>query len=383
MMKINKIIAVGYAMILALAGCGAKEETPASDAKKSSVISSSDANDAKESSVISSAAVNDAKESSTISSSAVGDAEGSTTASSDVSGEGLAETKKIKLTIEGYDKDNFPRLDGSLANEPLLLRMIGDLTDTDADTAEVYLADSFVNGGTSTSWGKLLYDNMDLIISYEPPQEVKEEYVDEFDRLEIDPLGRDGLVFIVNVNNPIESLTVDQIRDIYTGKITDWSEVGGEPGKIRAFQRNSTSGSQTLLNKLVMNGEKTMEPEKDLLVGTMGELIESVAGFDGSGSAIGFSVYYYAEKMKSDPNLKMIKVEDVAPSNATIEDGTYPLVNDFYMAIRASEKADSPVRKLRDWMLSENGKELLEEEGYVWARTGMEARSNGAGNIFK
>ena len=58
-------------------------------------------------------------------------------------------------------------------------------------------------------------------------------------------------------------------------------------------------------------------------------------------------------------------------------------MNDFYMAIRASEKADSPVRKLRDWMLSENGKELLEEEGYVWARTGMEARSNGAGNIFK
>ena len=98
MMKINKIIAVGCAMILALAGCGAKEETPASDAKKSSVISSSDANDAKESSVISSAAVNDAKESSTISSSAVGDAEGSTIASSDVSGEGLAETKKIKLS---------------------------------------------------------------------------------------------------------------------------------------------------------------------------------------------------------------------------------------------------------------------------------------------
>lgn len=355
MMRSNKIIAVSCAMILAFAGCGAKEEAPASDAKKSSVISSSAANDE----------------------------EGSTTVSSVASNEESAEPKKIKLTIEGYDKDNFPRLDGSLANEPLLLRMIGDLTDTDADTAEIYLADSFVNGGTSTSWGNLLYDSMDLIISYEPPTEIKEEYVEMFDRLEIDPLGRDGLVFIVNVNNPIDSLTVDQIRDIYTGEITDWSEVGGEPGEIRAFQRNSTSGSQTLLNKLVMNGEKTMEPEKDMLVGTMGELIESVAGFDGSGSAIGFSVYYYAEKMKSDPNLKMIRIEDVAPSNASIEDGSYPLVNDFYMAIRASEKSDSPVRKLRDWMLSENGRTLLEEEGYVWARTGMEARTNGAGNIFR
>ena len=136
MMKVKKLIAAGCAMILALTGCGAKE---------SSMISSSDVNDA----------------------------EGLTTASSVVSSEESAKPKKVKLTIEGYDKDNFPRLDGSLANEPLLLRMIGDLTETDPDTAEVYLADSFVNGGTSTSWGKLLYDDMGLIISYEPPQEVK------------------------------------------------------------------------------------------------------------------------------------------------------------------------------------------------------------------
>lgn len=292
----------------------------------------------------------------------------------------LLEDKKVRLHIEGYSNENIPRLDGSLANEPLLIRIMSELTETDAETAESYMAESFANGGTSTSWGKLIYDNLDLIISYEPPYEVKDDYREEFKYLEIDALGRDGLVFIVNVNNPIDSLTVDQIRDIYTGKITDWSELGGEPGKIKAFQRNSTSGSQTLLNKLVMNGEQTVEPEKDLLVGTMAELIESVAGFDGDGSSIGFSVYYYAEKMKSDPQLKMIKVEGVAPSNASIEDGSYPLVNDFYVAIQANESQNSPARALRDWLLTEEGKKLLEEEGYVWARTGMEAVSAGTEN---
>lgn len=346
-MKMKKVIAIGCAAVFLLSGCGIGNNTQKNTTAEPPAVSDEKSDEP-----------------------------------ADASEEKVNEPRKVTLTIDGYDKDIFPRLDGSLANEPLLMRMIRDLTGTDEETAETYLADSFVNGGTSTSWGKLLYDGADLIISYEPPQEVKEEYLELFDQLEIDPLGRDGLVFIVNVNNPIESLTVDQIRDIYTGKITDWSEVGGEPGEIRAFQRNSTSGSQTLLNKLVMNGEKTMEPETDLLVGTMGELIESVAGFDGSGSAIGFSVYYYAERMKSDPNLKMIRIEDVTPSNESIENGSYPLVNDFYMAIRASEEQDSPVRKLRDWMLSENGKALLEEEGYVWARTGMEAKSNGAGNIF-
>ena len=361
-MMYKKAIALGCTVLLALTGCGGNGNST------SAINSGKIASEA--------SSVTDASSTSTM-----GDKEENANASN-ANGDETTD-KKVKLTIDGYDKNTYPRLDGSLANEPLLMRMMEDLTGVDEDTAEVYLADSFENGGTSTSWGKLLNNEMDLIVSYEPPQEVKDNLKDEFDNLEIDPIGRDGLVFIVNVNNPIESLTIDQIRDIYTGKITDWSEVGGEPGKIRAFQRNSTSGSQTLLNKLVMNGETPMEPEKDMLVGTMGELIESVASFDGTGSAIGFSVYYYADKMKADPNLKMIRVNDVAPSNASIEDGTYPLVNDFYMAIRASETQDSPVRKLRDWMLSDNGKELLEEEGYVWARNGMTAESNGAGNIFK
>ena len=373
-MKYKKAVALGCAVLLALVGCGGNGNGNTSAGNSEAAPDSAKA--VSEASTVAASNVDESTTSITEDSAEAGN-------TSNTANNGNAADKKVKLTIDGYDKDTYPRLDGSLANEPLLLRMMEDLTDTDADTAEVYLADSFESGGTSTSWGKLLYKDMDLIISYEPPQEIKDQYTKEFDQLEIDPLGRDGLVFIVNVNNPIESLTVDQIRDIYTGKITDWSEVGGEPGKIRAFQRNSTSGSQTLLNKLVMNGETPMEPEQDMLVTTMGTLIESVASFDGTGSAIGFSVYYYADKMKADPNLKMIKVDDVAPSNASIEDGTYPLVNDFYMAIRTSEAQDSPVRSLRDWMLSDNGKELLEEEGYVWARNGMAAESNGAGNIFK
>ncbi len=276
-----------------------------------------------------------------------------------------AKEKKVHVTIDGYSAENPPHLDGSLANEPLLLRLMAELTGTDEEMAETYLSESFVNGGTSTSWDRLLNKEMDLIVSYEAPDEVKEDLGDALKKLEITPLGRDGLVFIVNVDNPVESLTVDQIRDIYTGKITNWKEVGGNDEAIAPFQRNSTSGSQTLLNNLVMNGEKTMEPGKEFLIGTMGELIERVAAFDGKGNAIGFSVYYYADKMKGDPNLKMIKVNDVAPSNESIGDGAYPLVNDFYVAIRGKEKKDSPARTLRDWLLSEEGKALMVEEGYV------------------
>lgn len=68
-----------------------------------------------------------------------------------------------------------------------------------------------------------------LLIVYEPPEEVKEASAAELAQLEIDPIGRDGLVFLANAQNPVESLTVEELRKIYTAQLTDWSEVGGEP----------------------------------------------------------------------------------------------------------------------------------------------------------
>jgi phosphate transport system substrate-binding protein len=115
----------------------------------------------------------------------------------------------------------------------------------------------------------------------------------------------------------------------------------------------------------------------------MGGLIDSVAAFDGSGSAIGYSVYYYANLMHSNPSLKLISVDGVAPTNDSIESAEYPLTNDFYIAIRAAEPEDSPVRALRDAMLTEAGKQLLESENYVWARQGLPAKTHGTDNPFK
>ena len=259
-----------------------------------------------------------------------------------------AATKAVgELPIKGIDAENYPWIDGSINLN-----------------------------STGSIWEDMLTDKTgeytpDLWIVYEAPEDVKERYKDDFDDFEIEPLGRDGLVFMVNVNNKVENLSVQQLYDIYTGKLTDWSEVGGEPGEIKPFQRNEDSGSQTLFMKLLMKGDQPMEPPTDLRVGTMGGLIDQVAAFDGSGSAIGFSVYYYANLMHANPALKLISVDGVEPTNKSIESAQYPLTNDFYVVIRKSEPADSPVRALRDWLLSPEGRAILEDENYVWAREGL------------
>ena len=280
-----------------------------------------------------------------------------------------------KLPIAGIDAENYPWIDGSTANHPLLARIYREICGVDQETSETMV--SFNLNSTGSIWVNMLTDKEglytpDLWIVYEAPEDVKEQYKDDFDDFEIEPLGRDGLVFMVNVNNTVNDLSVQQLYDIYTGKLTDWSEVGGEPGEIKPFQRNEDSGSQTLFMKLLMKGDKPMDPPLDLKVGTMGGLIDSVAAFDGSGSAIGFSVYYYANLMHANPALKLISVDGVEPTNKSIESAQYPLTNDFYVVIRKSEPADSPVRALRDWLLSDEGRAILEDENYVWAREGLQ-----------
>jgi phosphate transport system substrate-binding protein len=290
--------------------------------------------------------------------------------------------------IDGYDAGHYPYIDGSTANHPLLARIYQEICGVDRETAETMMP--FNLGSTGSIWREMLYsyevpydDYPALYVVYEPPVDVKQEFEDQFENYEIDPLGRDGLVFMVNAENPVESLTVDQLYGIYTGQITNWKEVGGNDEEIKPFQRNEDSGSQTLFMKLLMKGEEPMDPPKDLREDTMGGLIDSVAAFDGSGSAIGYSVYYYANLMHSNPSLKLISVDGVAPTNDSIESAEYPLTNDFYIAIRAAEPEDSPVRALRDAMLTEAGKQLLESENYVWARQGLPAKTHGTDNPFK
>ena len=178
-------------------------------------------------------------------------------------------------------------------------------------------------------------------------------------------IGRDALVFIVNEDNPVQSLTQQQLKDIYGGKITNWKDVGGEDLDIVAFQRGEDSGSQTLFQKLLIQGGELMDAPTELSPAMMGELVDSIAEYNNSANAIGFSVYYYIDQMYSKPGLRLLAVDGVTPSNDTIADQTYPLCNEFYAAVRQDSAADSPERKVYDWLDTDAGRACIEKSGYV------------------
>ena len=237
--------------------------------------------------------------------------------------------------------DEFPITDGSTACIPLIAQIMADTTGLDLETAR----SAVTTNTTAQAWRNLgLYgnnygDSVKLIIAYEAPESVKEELKADGDPLEQKAIGRDALVFIVNEDNPVQSLTRQQLKDIYAGTITNWKDVGGKDQEIIAFQRRAPTA--------------------------MGELVDSIAEYNNSANAIGFSVYYYIDQMYSKPGLRLLAVDGVTPSNETIADQSYPLCNEFYAAILQDSAADSPERKIYEWLSTDAGRSCIERSGYV------------------
>ena len=246
------------------------------------------------------------------------------------------------LTVE-----EFPPLDGSTACIPLMAQILADTTGMDLEEAR----SSITVSTTAYAWENFgLYDTTTrMLVVYEAPDYVKEELQEANVELEQKPIGVDALVFIVNEDNPVQALTQQQLRDIYAGKITNWKDVGGK----------------TLFKKLLIQGGELMTPPSELAPAEMGELVDSIADYNNSANAIGFSVYYYIDQMYSKPGLRLLTVDGVTPSNDTLADGSYPLCNDFYAVIHPDAAADSPERRLYDWLDTDAGQDCIKKSGYV------------------
>lgn len=270
----------------------------------------------------------------------------------------------LQLSLEEY-----PRMDGSTANLPMMAEVMAQVCGITKEEAEELTSCTT----TPRAWENITNGSADILLVYEAAADTKELISDSGVALEVTPIGRDALVFINNEKNAVQNLSKQQLIDIYTGKITNWKEVGGEDIEIIPYQRVETSGSQSLFMKLLMQDTVPMDAPTELRPAEMGMLIDELAHYNNTGNALGYSVFYYANYMYQQPGLQMIAVNGVVPSNETIADGTYPLLNEYYVVIRAEESEDSPARRLRDWILTEEGRNAILDAGYIPLQTNDKA----------
>lgn len=261
-------------------------------------------------------------------------------------------------------EEEFPKVDGATA----MLPMVGEITKsvlgyTD-EQAQKYLNEN-TQGKSAKVYASVINKEKDLIFVSEPSDDILRQAKEANVEFDMTGIGKDGFVFIVNKDNPVNSLTIEQLQKIYTGEITNWSQVGGNNEEIVAYQREQNSGSQNLMEKMVMKGIKMKTAPSGLMIASMEGLIDSVAkGYDNSKASIGYSIYLYAKEQYVKDNIKFLSIDGVYPSDETIANGTYPLSKIVYAVTRKDVPQDSNVRKLIKWLLTDEGQKVVVSGGY-------------------
>lgn len=251
--------------------------------------------------------------------------------------------------------DTLVRVDASLATQPLMDAYVEGLKDYN-------LKKDYTN--TDPAYTKLINGETDLIIVTEPSSDELKRASDAGVELEVTPVVNEGFVFFTNVNNLVNGLSLKEIQDIYTDKITNWNQVGGDNAKIIAYQRPENSGSQTGMLSLVMKDKKIKEPKMEEYIESMAGIIDAVANYDNSKDSIGYSYYYYATTMYGNENIKFLAVDGVSPNHDTIKDESYPLITAYYI-VTLKDTENGAVSKVKKAMLESKGQEIARNAGYI------------------
>lgn len=283
-------------------------------------------------------------------------------------------TKAVSLEEESTLKigNNLPRLDGATALYPLyaaFAQAVYPARDYDIHAAkEEYINNNQDQGevacsNTINAYTRLMNGEADIIFAARPSEQQLAEAQSRGLEFVLTPIGKEAFVFFVNSRNGVSGLTTSQIQDIYSGKITNWQEVGGKNEKIRAFQRPENSGSQTMLQKL-MEGKDLMTPPKEDIASGMGDIIKQTASYRNYKNAIGYSFLFFATEMIQNNEIKLLEVDGVKPDKNTIASREYPLAAEFYAV--TVEGSDNPnINDFIKWILSPQGQYLVEKTGYT------------------
>lgn len=270
-------------------------------------------------------------------------------------------TKAVKLDEPStltIDSD-MPKLDGALALYPVYSAIAQTIYNEANYTNEVM----FQN--TIRGFKALVDGTVDIFFSAKPSDEQYQYAKDHGKEIKLTEIGLEAFVFLVAKSNPIDNLTIQQIKNIYSGKTDYWRTLGwNEGGKILKYQRPKSSGSQTLLEHIMgdLPIEKPQPAPSDDLMQSQSLMEQMSVPYNGVQSGLGYSFKFYATTMKYNPDVKLLSINGVSPTPENITSFAYPYSTKFY-AMTIGEP-EGNIKKVIDWILSSQGQKLIEKSGY-------------------
>lgn len=249
-----------------------------------------------------------------------------------------------------HEGEFLPVLDGATALFPVYSAVFNSLYPKEAckfDGMEFDPESLLQKRNTSGAFKALNSGDADIIFCATPSEKQLEEARASGIELFMTPIGYEAFVFLVNEKNPVDNLSVQEVKDIFSGKISRWSEVGGDDSLISALIRPEGSGSQTAM--LSFMGEQKIAPKNSAYVGR----------------TIGYSFRFYVQGIVGSRGIKLLKLNGVYPNKENIRKGSYPVVSNFYAITRKADKDNPSIKKIIDFILSPAGQDMVEQSGYV------------------
>ena len=255
---------------------------------------------------------------------------------------------------------NWPRLDGATAAYPIYASAFYALSVLPEDFHEwEYLA----NSRTPEAYNKIVKGNADIIFVAQPSGGQKKRAEESGVTLIYTPFAREAFVFIVNVDNPVNSL--NRTNKCVTSSVVQLPTGARLAVTIRRSRLATPedSGSQTVMQSQVMKNVRMISPQETEVASMMEGMIKVVAEYRNTNNAIGYTFRYYATQMNADKNIKLLAINGIAPTAENIRNGKYPYIVDAFMVTR--ENMTSETQKLVEWFLTPQGQSLVEDVGYV------------------
>ena len=266
--------------------------------------------------------------------------------------------------IQWYADAALPRLDGATALYPVYSAIVQAAYPRDVIYGTPMDDPLVLCTKTNKAYQRLIEGAADVIFCAGPSDEQLAAAEAAGVELELTPFGAEAFVFTVNADNPLEDISTEQIRGVYSGAIADWSELGVDGlGEIVAYQRPKNSGSQTALEALMGDVALMIPPQQSVSDG-MEDILNNIE-YRNLPNAIGYSFRFYCTEMVGS-GVKLLSIDGVEPTLENIRSGAYPHVTTLY-AVRRKGESNPNVQILLDWLTSDQGQELVEVSGYVAA----------------
>jgi len=251
----------------------------------------------------------------------------------------------LSACVDNDSKKQTLKIAGSTTAQPIVSKAAEEYMKKDR---EVFI--SVQGGGSGTGIRMVSEGSIDIAMS---SREIKQSEYERYPDLRPYTIAADGIVVVVHPSNPINGLAREQVKEIFSGEITNFKEIGGPDREIVVVIRESGSGTRATFEELVMDGE---EPTKNALQKPSNGAVKATV--TGNPNAIGYIGLGYV-----DNTAKALKIDGVTPSTDTVKDGSYPVSRRLYVITKG--EATGLSKDFIDFILSDEGQRIVEDEGFV------------------